>query len=186
LADHLRLRRPGHEQRHVFLRVHAPRAPLTTREVCSVMRNACTRAGLDPTGARRLRHTAATEIRRTGGPMGEISQLLRHRRTATLIECIKVHDRDNIQPTLRLCDRTGMTTLCDRVDSTATLVLPPQQPPRAEFANCYEPDAVMALPDGTVATGHTQIRSAYAHLVSNQPHSNPAIRSRRSYTAISR
>ena len=83
LADHLRLRARGEVERHVFLRVRAPRAPLTLRGVCSVMRNACTRAGLDPTGAHRLRHTAATEIRRAGGPMGEISQLLRHRRTAT-------------------------------------------------------------------------------------------------------
>ena len=83
LAEHLRLRARGEVERHVFLRVRAPRAPLTLRGVCSVMRNACTRAGLDPTGAHRLRHTAATEIRRAGGPIGEISQLLRHRRTAT-------------------------------------------------------------------------------------------------------
>jgi integrase len=83
LADHLRQRAPGDAERHVFLRVRAPRAPLTLRGVCSVMRNACTRAGLDPAGAHRLRDTAATEIRRAGGPMGEISQLLRHRRPAT-------------------------------------------------------------------------------------------------------
>lgn len=83
LAEHLRLRARGEVERHVFLRVRAPRAPLTTRGVCSVMRNACTRAGLDPTGAHRLRHAAATELRRAGGPMGEISQLLRHRRIAT-------------------------------------------------------------------------------------------------------
>jgi integrase/recombinase XerD len=83
LADHLRWRSRGEVERHVFVRVRAPRAPLTLRGVCSVMRNACTRAGLDPTGAHRLRHTAATEIRRAGAPIGEISQLLRHRRTVT-------------------------------------------------------------------------------------------------------
>jgi integrase len=83
LADHLQQRRRGEEERHVFLRVRAPRAALTMRGVCSVMRNACVRAGLEPTGAHRLRHTAATETRRAGGSMGEIAQLLRHRRTAT-------------------------------------------------------------------------------------------------------
>src|SRR6266545_4733758 len=36
LAGYLRWRRPGDEQRQVFLRVRAPRAPLTTRGVCSV------------------------------------------------------------------------------------------------------------------------------------------------------
>jgi ketosteroid isomerase-like protein len=41
------------------------------------------------------------------------------------------------------------------------------------LADLYEHDAVMALPDGTVATGHSQIRSAYAHLVSSRPHFEP-------------
>jgi integrase/recombinase XerD len=82
LAGYLRWRRPGDEQRQVFLRVRAPRAPLTTRGVCSVMRNACTRAGLPAAGAHRLRHSAATEIRRVGAPLSEVSQLLRHRRVS--------------------------------------------------------------------------------------------------------
>lgn len=83
LADHLQQRLSGDSQRHVFLRVRAPRAPLTTRGVCSVMRNACVRAGLAPVGAHRLRHSAATQIRRAGAPLSEISQLLRHHRGAT-------------------------------------------------------------------------------------------------------
>jgi site-specific recombinase XerC len=83
LAGHLQQRLPGDSERHVFGRVRAPRASLTTRGVCSVMRNACARAGLAPVGAHRLRHTAATEIRRAGAPLSEISQLLRHHRGAT-------------------------------------------------------------------------------------------------------
>ena len=106
LADHLRLRRPGDVERHVFLRVRAPRAPLTTRGVCSLMRNACTRAGLDPTGAHRLRHSAATEIRRAGAPMSEISQLLRHRRAGTTAAYIRFDtataaDVDALRPLAR-------------------------------------------------------------------------------------
>jgi ketosteroid isomerase-like protein len=33
----------------------------------------------------------------------------------------------------------------------------------------YEPDAVLALPDGQVATGSREIRQAYEHLVADRP-----------------
>jgi ketosteroid isomerase-like protein len=33
----------------------------------------------------------------------------------------------------------------------------------------YEPDAVLALPDGRVATGSGEIRQAYAYLVADRP-----------------
>ena len=33
----------------------------------------------------------------------------------------------------------------------------------------YEPDAVLALPDGQVARGTSQIRQAYEHLVADRP-----------------
>jgi ketosteroid isomerase-like protein len=33
----------------------------------------------------------------------------------------------------------------------------------------YEPDAVLALPDGQIATGSHEIRRAYEHLVANRP-----------------
>ena len=33
----------------------------------------------------------------------------------------------------------------------------------------YEPDAVLALPNGRVATGSREIRQAYAHLVADRP-----------------
>lgn len=33
----------------------------------------------------------------------------------------------------------------------------------------YEPDAVLALPDGHIATGSDEIRRAYQHLVADRP-----------------
>jgi ketosteroid isomerase-like protein len=33
----------------------------------------------------------------------------------------------------------------------------------------YEPDAVLSLPNGQVATGSSEIRKAYEHLVANKP-----------------
>lgn len=44
---------------------------------------ACHRAGLARIGAHRLRHTAATAMRRAGAPLFEIGQALRHRHVAT-------------------------------------------------------------------------------------------------------
>ncbi|WP_067168795.1 YybH family protein [Microtetraspora niveoalba] len=37
----------------------------------------------------------------------------------------------------------------------------------------YEPDAVLALPDGQVATGSQEIRRAYEHLVTGKPTFTP-------------
>lgn len=40
----------------------------------------------------------------------------------------------------------------------------------------YEPDAVLALPDGRVATGHDEIRVAYEALVADRPSFAPGRR----------
>jgi len=99
LAEHLRGRAPHQGDRHVFLRVRAPRTALSGRGVCSVVRQACVRAGLPEIGAHRLRHTAATETRRAGAPLGEVAQLLRHRRWATtaLYATLDRADRDALR-----------------------------------------------------------------------------------------
>jgi site-specific recombinase XerD len=97
LAEHLRLEgfrgRMGGE-RHVFVRVRAPRGGLTNHGVCSVVHNACDRANLPRIGAHRLRHNAATAIRRAGAPLSEVAQLLRHRRLATTATYTVVDDVD--------------------------------------------------------------------------------------------
>jgi len=69
--------------RDLFLRVNAPHTGLSTSGISEVVARACTRAGLPRLGAHRLRHAAATEMRRAGAPLFEIGQALRHRRVAS-------------------------------------------------------------------------------------------------------
>jgi ketosteroid isomerase-like protein len=37
----------------------------------------------------------------------------------------------------------------------------------------YEPEAVLAFPSGTIATGHAEIRTVYEDLVAKAPHFQP-------------
>ena len=67
----------------VFLQVQAPYGPLAPHAVTEVMYRACRRAGLTPTGPHRLRHSAATSMRRAGAPLFEIGQILRHGQTTS-------------------------------------------------------------------------------------------------------
>jgi site-specific recombinase XerD len=97
LAEHLRqeeFRGRMDGERHVFVRVRAPYGGLTNHGVCSVVHNACNRANLPRIGAHRLRHNAATAIRRAGAPLREVAQLLRHRRLATTAIYTVVDDVD--------------------------------------------------------------------------------------------
>ena len=43
------------------------------------MRRTCARAGVTPVGAHRLRHSAATELLRSGASLDEVGQVLRDR-----------------------------------------------------------------------------------------------------------
>jgi integrase/recombinase XerD len=89
LAAYCRRGRPRGEDRNLFLRVHAPHCGLSSSGVSSVVVRACRRTGLVPVGAHRLRHTAASALRRAGAPMSEISQLLRHRRVVTTVRYVQ-------------------------------------------------------------------------------------------------
>lgn len=77
LADYLRHGRPAADSRRMFLRVRAPRQPLSS--LSAIVIGAAQKAGLSPIGVHRLRHTAATEMLRVGASLSEIGQLLRHR-----------------------------------------------------------------------------------------------------------
>jgi len=79
LADYCHKARPRGSCRAVFLHVRAPYAALSNGAVSGIVAQACGRAGLSPVGAHRLRHTAATAMRRAGAPLLEIGQVLRHR-----------------------------------------------------------------------------------------------------------
>jgi site-specific recombinase XerD len=90
LATYVRWSRPRIDSRAVFLRVHAPHDRVSAGGLKSVLRAACTRAGVPRMGTHRLRHTAATQMLRHGASLTEIAQVLRHRHTDTTAIYAKV------------------------------------------------------------------------------------------------
>ena len=93
-------RRPRCASRALLVRMTAPRKELTPYAIGSIVREACTRAGLPRVGAHRLRHTAATEMLRRGGTLSEIAQVLRHSELKTTTQYAKV-DRDRLRTLAR-------------------------------------------------------------------------------------
>jgi integrase/recombinase XerD len=110
LADYLRRARPvSAEGRAVFVRVKAPHRALSAAGVSQVVIAAGVsqvviaaghRAGLGRVNAHRLRHTTATELLRSGAPLVEIGQLLRHRSQQTTAIYAKV-DRERLRALAR-------------------------------------------------------------------------------------
>lgn len=85
---------------HVFTRVHAPHRGLTSQAVSRIVYSASVRAGLPPIYAHRLRHTAATQMLRSGASLAEIGQVLRHHSTSTTAIYAKV-DRASLSALTR-------------------------------------------------------------------------------------
>ncbi len=83
IASYLDRGRPPSDRREVFLRARAPIGPLQASGISTIVRRACRRAGIQPVGAHRLRHTAACEMIASGVPLGQIGQVLRHRSSAS-------------------------------------------------------------------------------------------------------
>ena len=83
LADYLQHGRRMGECRHVFVHARAPYGPLGRWGVSHVVRRACERAGVSEVRAHCLRHSAATQMHRSGAGLVEIGQVLRHRHLAT-------------------------------------------------------------------------------------------------------
>jgi integrase/recombinase XerD len=79
IAAWLRDGRPAVPFREVFTTVTAPTRPLTREAVANIVRRAAARAGLEPFGAHRLRHTAACAMIGAMVPLAGIAQTLRHR-----------------------------------------------------------------------------------------------------------
>lgn len=92
--------RPASNDAHVFTRIRAPHRGLAMRGVSNVVRRACVRAGLPPVGAHRLRHTAATQMLRSGAGLAEIGQVLRHQSSAATAIYAKV-DRTSLSALAR-------------------------------------------------------------------------------------
>ena len=92
LAGYARNGRPTCSTRHFFVSVRAPFRALSTLGVRGAVSRAVGRAGLHPPhrGAHLLRHTAATEMLRRGATLGEIGDVLRHRKIDTTAIYAKV------------------------------------------------------------------------------------------------
>jgi len=97
VAGYLRRGRPRCNEDHVFLRALAPRGPLTSVGISTIVGAACDRAGIPRFGAHRLRHSAATQMLAAGAPLAEVGQVLRHRSAATTAMYAKV-DRTSLRP----------------------------------------------------------------------------------------
>lgn len=100
-ADYLRDGRPASVGfREVFVTAKAPRRPLSPTGVTHVVGCTCKRAGMEPVGAHRLRHTLASDLLRAGTPLAQIAPILRHASVATTAIYAKV-DRDALRTLAR-------------------------------------------------------------------------------------
>ncbi len=90
LSAYLALPRRPTSIRRVFLAMKAPTRAIPPSLVSDVCHRACRRAGVEPVGAHRLRHSLASELLRQGATLVEVSQLLRHRDLATTAVYAKV------------------------------------------------------------------------------------------------
>jgi len=97
IVDYLRDGRPRVADRALFITACAPLCGITCGCVTDVVRYACMRAGIEPVGAHRLRHTVATELLRHGAGLVEIGQVLRHQDQTTTAVYAKV-DRAALSP----------------------------------------------------------------------------------------
>jgi integrase/recombinase XerD len=86
LVDYLVHGRPECASRALFVRARAPlRGFAGAMTVCTVVRHALERAGLDPPskGAHQFRHALACSMLQQGGTLEQIGDILRHRHTDT-------------------------------------------------------------------------------------------------------
>jgi len=93
MLAYLKRARPGTASDHVFLRMYAPRRPLSRSAISHLVADAIARAGVAAPahGAHVLRHSAATSMLSRGASLEEIARLLRHRSIQTTAIYSKVH-----------------------------------------------------------------------------------------------
>jgi integrase/recombinase XerD len=90
LAAYLRHGRPRGFGRTVFVTVCAPVTAISRWTIRDLLVRACTRAGMAPVGAHRLRHTVASDLLSRGAGLREIGQVLRHQDLGTTAVYAKV------------------------------------------------------------------------------------------------
>ncbi|HKY35757.1 MAG TPA: tyrosine-type recombinase/integrase, partial [Polyangiaceae bacterium] len=98
VALYLRCARPACATRAVFLRVRAPRRPIGSAALSTIVARAVQLAGLHPlkSGAYLLRHSLATNLLRRGASLAEIGELLRHH-VPTTTQIYAKHDLDGLR-----------------------------------------------------------------------------------------
>lgn len=79
LAAYVTGGRPTDAGEAVFLTVRNPLRPLSPSAITKIVRQSCLRAGIDPVGPHRFRHTLACQMLRAGASLPEIGQVLRHK-----------------------------------------------------------------------------------------------------------
>lgn len=91
VAGYLMHARPADAvHREVFCSVRAPRRRLTSPSVWAIVDRACHRAGLEPFGAHRLRHTLGEAMVGAEVPLAAIGQVLRHNDPVTTANYARV------------------------------------------------------------------------------------------------
>jgi site-specific recombinase XerD len=85
VACYLHDGRPGAESSKVFLTSLARLRGMKAASIGHVVRRACERTGRAPVGPHRPRHALAAEMLRQGTALPDISQVLRHRDLARLV-----------------------------------------------------------------------------------------------------
>lgn len=94
IADYLMHARPDEEgHREVFRSVKAPRRRLGSPAVWAIVHRACERAGLEPFGPHRLRHTLGETMVDAEVPLTAIGQVLRHENPETTANYARVDVR---------------------------------------------------------------------------------------------
>lgn len=90
IVRYLKRGRPPSDSRTLFLRSLAPSGDLSVEAIKMRVREACRRAQLAPRSAHQLRHTAATQMLRSGASLPEVAEVLRHRSLDTTAIYAKV------------------------------------------------------------------------------------------------
>jgi integrase/recombinase XerD len=82
--------RQKNAERHVFLSLRAPYAPLSARAVCFIITDALRSAGIKGSSYW-LRHTYAQHLLETGASLYDIKQMLGHERLQSSKRYIHIH-----------------------------------------------------------------------------------------------
>lgn len=97
LVDYLRFGRPPSDSRAVFVAAgRGPAVGMSAHSVSLVTQTACHRLGIPTIGGHRLRHTAATNLLRSGATLREVAEVLRQSDAATTAQYARV-DRGSLE-----------------------------------------------------------------------------------------